>query len=82
MQHADFGDFLYRYPLQDVAAYMRDLFLACESMSQIGLIHRDIKPNNFCWNPYTKQGVLVDFGLAQVGSVCCLIRKADDSVGK
>lgn len=65
-QHSDFRDFFLNYPLADVAAYLRDLLLACEAIHNIGLIHRDIKPGNFCWNPYTKKGVLVDFGLAQV----------------
>lgn len=75
VQHADFSDFFVEYPLQEVAAYMRNLCMACESIHQIGLIHRDIKPGNFYWNPSTRKGVLVDFGLAQVSNV--LLRNQD-----
>lgn len=65
-QHADFRDFYRDYPLVEIAGYLRDLLLACEAIHQIGLIHRDIKPGNYCWNPHTRRGVLVDFGLAHV----------------
>lgn len=78
-QHADFRDFFLEYPLADVAAYLRDLCSACEAIHQIGLIHRDIKPGNFCWNPFTRSGVLVDFGLAQV---CRAVSLYADASGK
>lgn len=33
------------------------------------IVHRDVKPANFLFDPDSGSGVLVDFGLAQVGQV-------------
>lgn len=32
----------------------------------MGIYHRDIKPANFLYNPSTKRGMIVDFGLAEI----------------
>jgi len=35
-------------------------------LKELGIFHRDIKPNNFLYNPDTKRGMIIDFGLAEV----------------
>lgn len=35
----------------------------------MGIIHRDIKPGNFLYNPQKRQGVIIDFGLAEIDPV-------------
>jgi len=45
--------------------YFRNLFLALRSVHARKILHRDIKPTNFLYNPELGRGVLVDFGLAE-----------------
>jgi len=49
----------------DTAIYLRSLFTALEAVHEAKILHRDIKPTNFLYDPSTKRGVLVDFGLAE-----------------
>ncbi|EEB05471.1 CDC7 protein kinase Spo4 [Schizosaccharomyces japonicus yFS275] len=80
IQHAEFRDFYMNYSLVDIAYYMRDLLDGLSHIAAKGIIHRDIKPGNFAWNPYTRRGVILDFGLAQwqeaemPGLNCCIDR--------
>lgn len=75
--HADFRDFYRDLPLAGIKFYMYELFKGIQFVHGKGIIHRDIKPTNFLYNPFTRHGVLVDFGLAEkeVGpdpqSNCC-----------
>jgi len=29
-------------------------------------VHRDIKPSNYIYNSKTKQGIIIDFGVAEI----------------
>lgn len=63
--HADFRDFYRDIPLSGIKFYMQELLKGIKFVHSKGIIHRDIKPTNFLYNPFTRHGVLVDFGLAE-----------------
>ncbi|KAG9394848.1 Cell division cycle 7 Cdc7 [Carpediemonas membranifera] len=44
--------------------YVRSILTAVNEIHAAGVIHRDIKPDNFLFDPETGSGVLIDFGLA------------------
>ena len=52
--------------LEDVKHYLISLLIGLKSLKEAGIFHRDIKPNNFLYNPATRQGVIIDFGLAEI----------------
>jgi cell division control protein 7 len=35
-----------------------------KNLKELGIYHRDIKPGNFLYDPETKRGMIIDFGLA------------------
>lgn len=49
----------------DMQIYFRSLFTALAAVHAKGILHRDIKPTNFLYEPSKRRGVLVDFGLAE-----------------
>ena len=49
----------------DLRNYMRHLFIALAHLHDNGVMHRDVKPNNFLYNRKEGKYLLVDFGLAQ-----------------
>ncbi|OWB84501.1 hypothetical protein B5S33_g3148 [[Candida] boidinii] len=64
-RHADFRDFYRDLPLSGIKIYMFELFNALSFVHEKKILHRDIKPTNFLYNPFTRRGMLVDFGLAE-----------------
>jgi cell division control protein 7 len=64
-RHTDFREYFRKMTIPDVQVYFRSLFTALAAVHQQGILHRDIKPTNFLYEPDKRRGVLVDFGLAE-----------------
>jgi cell division control protein 7 len=64
-RHADFREYFRDMTVPDMAIYLRSLFTALASVHSHNILHRDIKPTNFLYDPASRRGVLVDFGLAE-----------------
>jgi cell division control protein 7 len=65
-----FLTFLKELALVEVKHYMKILLTAVEHLAEHGVMHRDIKPNNFLYDPATRTGLLIDFGLSEITINC------------
>jgi cell division control protein 7 len=64
-KHTDFREYFRKMKVEDMQIYFRSLFTALAAVHSKGIVHRDIKPTNFLYEPSKQRGVLVDFGLAE-----------------
>ncbi|EIN11053.1 kinase-like protein, partial [Punctularia strigosozonata HHB-11173 SS5] len=60
----DFRDYYRQLPMPCIKAYFRCMFRALRDIHARQIIHRDVKPANFLFDPATGLGTLCDFGLA------------------
>ncbi|XP_060940754.1 cell division cycle 7-related protein kinase [Limanda limanda] len=65
MEHQAIVDIISSLTFEEVRLYIYHLLKSLKHVHQFGIIHRDIKPNNFLYNRNSKMYALVDFGLAQ-----------------
>ncbi|XP_075953583.1 cell division cycle 7-related protein kinase [Anarhichas minor] len=65
MEHQAIVDIIGSLSFEEVRLYIFHLLTALRHIHQFGIIHRDIKPNNFLYNRNSTTYALVDFGLAQ-----------------
>ncbi|XP_057714219.1 cell division cycle 7-related protein kinase isoform X2 [Corythoichthys intestinalis] len=80
MEHQAIVDIIGTLSFEEVRLYIYHLLKALRHIHQFGIIHRDIKPNNFLYNRKAKKFALVDFGLAQ-GTADTQIELLKDLVG-
>ncbi|KAK8069250.1 hypothetical protein PG994_005866 [Apiospora phragmitis] len=64
-RHQDFRKYYPNMTVPDIKLYFRSPFTALAAVHEKGILHRDIKPTNFLYDPDKQRGVLVDFGLAE-----------------
>lgn len=57
-----YGDILENGPIERVLKYMVAICKAVETLHDHNVVHHDIKPSNFVYDPVSDQGVLLDFG--------------------
>ncbi|XP_024908403.1 cell division cycle 7-related protein kinase isoform X2 [Cynoglossus semilaevis] len=65
MEHQAIVDIIGSLTFEEVRLYIYHLLKALKHIHQFGIIHRDIKPNNFLYSRKNQTYALVDFGLAQ-----------------
>ncbi|CAL8281198.1 unnamed protein product [Lota lota] len=65
MEHQPIGEIIGLLSFEEVRLYIYNLLKALKHIHEFGIIHRDIKFNNFLYNREAKMYSLVDFGLAQ-----------------
>jgi len=64
--HDEFKSYYKTIELKSMKYYLHGLFSALSLIHEMGLIHRDIKPNNYLFNLSNNQCKLIDFGITEV----------------
>lgn len=65
VNHKPFSEYFNKLDLREIRLYIRGLLLSLRHLHALGILHRDIKPPNFLFDPISGQATLVDFGLSE-----------------
>lgn len=65
-QFNKFSEFYKNMSFEKIQIYMYQLLTCLKKIHDVGIIHRDIKPDNFLFNYETNECCLIDFGLAEI----------------
>ena len=65
-KHHKFVDYFKTMSLEKIQIYMYQLLSCLNNIHSAGIIHRDIKPDNFLFNIQTNDCCLIDFGLSEI----------------
>jgi cell division control protein 7 len=66
LPNVKFSDNFKSLSMMNIKKYMMGLINSIDNIHKCGVIHRDIKPDNFLYNFETHEYMLIDFGLAEV----------------
>ena len=61
-----FNEYYKQMTFEKIQIYMFQLLTCLKKIHDVGIIHRDIKPDNFLFNYDTNECCLIDFGLAEI----------------
>lgn len=65
-EHDKFYSYFTTITLKQMKKYLHDLFTAINKLWENGIVHRDIKPDNFLFNTKSCESQLIDFVLAEL----------------
>lgn len=65
VNNVDFRVLYPKFTISDIQYYFTQLLMALDYSHSMGIIHRDVKPQNIMIDPLTKKLRLIDWGLAE-----------------
>lgn len=66
IEHVNFYEFYKKASIKSIKYYIKSLLENIINLEYLGIVHRDVKPDNFLYNDNLKKGVLIDYGLATI----------------